>query len=186
MVVRRHMMMNQRNLRRRGRPIVVGVDGSPSSRAALRWALEQAERTTASVEAVIVWAREPVFYYGYEWASVAVADEDLGAAADEVLMDTLVEVVGSHGRSVPIQPRVIQGRPVEELLRVARPAQLLVLGGPTHGTIVGLLRGSVSHQCVQRASCPVLIVPAGSSMSRPSSAARMEGRSTSHPIEGML
>jgi nucleotide-binding universal stress UspA family protein len=148
--------------------------------------LVQAQRTAATVEAVIVWTREPVFYYGYEWASVAVADEDLGAAADTVLLDTLVEVVGSHGRSVPVQPRVVQGRPVEELLRVAGSAQLLVLGGPTHGTITGLLTGSVSHQCVQRSSCPVLIVPAAPSMSRPNSAARMEGWSTSHPAEGML
>jgi nucleotide-binding universal stress UspA family protein len=148
--------------------------------------LGQAQRTAADVEAVIVWAREPVFYYGYEWASVAVTDEDLGAAADTVLMDTLVEVVGSHGRSVPVQPRVIQGRPVEELLRVARPAELLVLGGPTHGTIAGLLRGSVSHQCVQHSKSPVLIVPAAPSLSRPSSAARMEGWATSPPVEGML
>jgi nucleotide-binding universal stress UspA family protein len=148
--------------------------------------LGQAQRTTASVEAIIVWAGQPVFYYGYEWAAVAVADEDLGAAADTVLMDTLVEVVGSHGRSVPVRPRVIQGRPVEELLRAARSAEMLVLGGPTHGTIAGLVRGSVSHQCVQRCSCPVLIVPAAPSMSGPSSANRMDGRSTSHPAEGML
>jgi nucleotide-binding universal stress UspA family protein len=179
--------MQQRNLRRPARrPIVVGVDGSPGSRAALRWALEHAQRTAAGIQAVIVWARDPVFSYGYEWASLAVADEDLGAAADTVLMDTLVEVIGSHGRSAPVQPRVILGRPAEELLRVARSAQLLVLGGPTHGTIAGLLSGSVSHQCVQRAECPVLIVPAAPSTTGPSSIARLEGRSTSHPAEGTL
>jgi nucleotide-binding universal stress UspA family protein len=178
-------MMHQRNLPRpERRPIVVGVDGSPGSRAALRWALDQAARTAAGIEAVIVWAQEPVLCCGYELASVTVAADDLRAAADTVLMDTLVEVIGSHGRSVPVQPRVIPGRPVEELLRAAHSAQLLVLGGPTHGTMVGLLTGSVSHQCVQRASCPVVIVPAASSMSRPSSVARLEGWSASRPAEG--
>jgi hypothetical protein len=54
----------------------------------------------------------------------------------------------------------MQGSPATELLRAARSAQLLVLGAPTHGTLAGLLLGSVSHQCVQRASCPVLIAPA--------------------------
>jgi nucleotide-binding universal stress UspA family protein len=178
-------MMQQRNLRRPGRrPIVVGVDGSPGSKVALRWALDQAGRTATSVEAVIVWAQETVFYYGYQWAPVAVADEDLAMAADTMLMDTLVEVIGEHGGSVPVQPRVIQGRPADELLRAARSAQLLVLGAPTHGPIVGLLRGSVSHQCVQRASCPVLITPATPRMVPPSSARPVGGRSTSHPAEG--
>jgi nucleotide-binding universal stress UspA family protein len=179
-------MVHQRNPRRPGRrPIVVGVDGSPGSRAALRWALDQAQRTVAGIEAVIVWAQEPVLYYGYELASVTVTDNDLRAAADTVLMDTLVEVIGSHGRSVPVRPRVIPGRPVEELLRAAHSAQLLVLGGPTHGTIAGLLTGSVSHRCVQRAPCPVLIVPAASSTSRPASITRLDGWSPSHPAEGM-
>ena len=165
------MMMQQRYPRRPGRPpIVVGVDGSPASKAALRWALDQAGRTATGVEAVIVWAPETVYYYGYELAAMAVAGDDLAAAAETVLLDTLVEVVGDHGGSVPVQPRVVQGRPVDELLRAARTAPLLVLGGPTHGRITGLLTGSVSHQCVQRASCPVVITPATLSPSSSSSA----------------
>jgi len=35
--------------------IVVGVDGSPSSKAALAWAVRQAELTNATVEAVMAW-----------------------------------------------------------------------------------------------------------------------------------
>ncbi|WP_046568253.1 universal stress protein [Micromonospora sp. HK10] len=141
----------------RRRTIVVGVDGSSGSKTALRWALEQAERTAADVEAVNVWTPEPAHY---AYLPVALAVDDLASAAETALLDTLVEVTRQYGRSVPIRPRVLRGLPVEELLHAARSAQLLVLGAPTHGTLAGLLLGSVSHQCVQRATCPVLIAPA--------------------------
>jgi nucleotide-binding universal stress UspA family protein len=139
------------------RTIVVGVDGSPGSKVALRWALEQAERTGADVEAVHVW-RPGTGYYAC--MPVAFAVDDLADAAETVLLDTLVEVTREYGRSVPIRPRVLRGLAADELLHAARSAQLLVLGAPTHGTVTGLLAGSVSHQCVQRATCPVLIAPA--------------------------
>jgi nucleotide-binding universal stress UspA family protein len=167
------------------RPIVVGVDGSPGSKAALRWALDQADQTTTTVEAVIVWAQEAVFYYGYEWASVAVAGDDLAAAADTVLMDTLVEVTDDRGRSAPIRARVVQGRPVAELLRAAGSAQLLVLGGPTHGRVAGLVRGSVSHECLQHAPCPVLIVPAPAGVLVASAHTDKQDRAAPHPADGM-
>jgi nucleotide-binding universal stress UspA family protein len=139
------------------RTIVVGVNGSPGSKVALGWALEQAERTVANVEAVNVWTPQPACY---ACMPVAFAVDDLAAAAESVLLDTLVEVTREYGRSMPIRPRVVRGFPAEELLRAARSAQLLVLGAPRHGALAGLLLGSVSHQCVQRASCPVLIAPA--------------------------
>ncbi|WP_203789700.1 universal stress protein [Paractinoplanes rishiriensis] len=137
--------------------IVVGVDGSSGSKVALRWALEQAERTAADVEAVNVWTPDTTYY---PYMPVASAMDDLADAAETVLLDTLVEVTREYGRSVPIRPRVLRGFPAEELLHAAGSAQLLVLGAPTRGTVAGLLLGSVSHQCVQRATCPVLVTPA--------------------------
>jgi nucleotide-binding universal stress UspA family protein len=148
------------------RTIVVGVDGSAGSRNALRWALEQAERTAADVQAVNVWTPETTHY---ACMPMAFAVDDLADAAEAVLLDTLVEVTREYGRSVPIRPRVLRGFPAEELLHAARSAQLLVLGAPAHGTMTGLLLGSVSHQCVQRATCPVLIAPAVPHRQRPRS-----------------
>ena len=138
------------------RTIVVGVNGSPGSKVALGWALEQAERTVANVEAVNVWTPQPACY---ACMPVAFAVDDLATAAEAVLLDTLVEVTQDYGRSVPIRPHVVRGFPAEELIRAARSAQLLVLGAPRHGALAGLLLGSVSHQCVQRAPCPVLVTP---------------------------
>ncbi|HEX5200838.1 universal stress protein [Paractinoplanes rhizophilus] len=139
------------------RTIVAGVNGSSGSKVALRWALEQAERTGADVEAVNVWSAQPAYY---ACMPVGFAVDDLAAVAETVLLDTMVEVTRDYGRSVPIRPRVVRGFPAEELLRAARAAQLLVLGAPRHGALAGLLSGSVSHQCVQRSSCPVVIAPA--------------------------
>lgn len=141
-------------------PVVVGVDGSPGSVAALHWALEHAGRVGAEVEAVSVWTPLPAYAFAAAWVPVAAIDDDPAAAAESELLDVLVAVAREHGRSVPVRPRVVRGRPVEELLRAARSASLLVLGGPALGKAAGLLLGSVSHECVQRATCPVLIVPA--------------------------
>ncbi|MEV4701718.1 universal stress protein [Actinoplanes sp. NPDC049316] len=145
----------------RQRPIVVGIDGSPGAKAALRWALRQADRSGAEVEAVAVWAPQSTFTYGAEWAAGAVyTGGDLAADTERMLLDTLVEVAREYGPSAPVRPHVVAGRPAEQLLLAAWSAQLLVLGGPVHGTVAGLLLGSVSHQCVQHATCPVLVVPA--------------------------
>lgn len=143
-------------------PIVVGVDGSPGSKAALRWALRQAGPTGATVEAVAVWAPLPVFYYGYAWTVSVDTEQELAEATNTALLDTLVEVAGEYGRSVPILPRVLRGRAAGELIRAAEGAQMLVVGEPAHGTVARLLLGSVAHECVRHATCPVIVVPVGS------------------------
>jgi nucleotide-binding universal stress UspA family protein len=163
------MQQNRSHRSRRRRPIVVGVDGTSRSKVALRWALEQAALTGTSVEAIIVWTRGAVLYYGYECAPVAPDDDGLAAAAEAVLMDTLVEILSEHGGRVPIKARVIQGRPGEELLIAARSAEMLVLGSPKHGNMAGILLGSVSHDCIHNAPCPVVVAPAGPSTAAPSS-----------------
>jgi nucleotide-binding universal stress UspA family protein len=74
--------------------IVVGVDGSDSSRAALRWALEQARLTGASVDAVLAWR------YSDMWAPAAGGDVDLDGAA----RSTLAEVVEQEAGREPGMP----------------------------------------------------------------------------------
>ena len=147
----------------RGQPIVVGVDGSPSSVRALRWALRQAGLVGAPVEAVIAWQDPAIYGIGFEWASVSFDSESLAEAAEKVLADSVAQVtVAGQGGGPPVQvvPRVVQGHPAQVLLEAARGAQLLVVGSRGHGTLAGVLLGSVSQHCVQHAPCPVLVVPA--------------------------
>jgi nucleotide-binding universal stress UspA family protein len=141
-----------------GRHIVVGVDGSPQSTAALRWALTQARLIGATVEAVTVWQNPSMDEYGYGASTVTYEDHNLVAIAEKVLTETLAEVAGEQSAPVETHTRVIQGHPAQALVDAATGAQLLVLGRG-HGTFAGILLGSVSQHSVQHATCPVVVVP---------------------------
>jgi nucleotide-binding universal stress UspA family protein len=122
------------------RRIVVGVDGSPSSLDALRWAVEQARTRDATVDAVACW-QYPV---ATGWTVPIAADEDLAAITRKVLDDSIAAATDP-------------GRPVG-LLEAARGAELLVVGSRGHGGFAGALLGSVGQHCVQHAPCPVVVV----------------------------
>jgi nucleotide-binding universal stress UspA family protein len=135
------------------------VDGTPSARAALRCAVDIAGCTAAIVEAVIVWQSRPVYDYGYGWAPLAFTDDGVAAAAaNAALRRSIAEVTGDDP-PVPVQALVLQGRPTDVLLQRARFADMLIVGSRGHGTVAGIFLDSVSQHCVQRAPCPVLVVP---------------------------
>lgn len=137
--------------------IVVGVDGSPSSKAALRWAVAQAERTGASVQAVIAW-HYPVMIGGYAWAPVsAVPTEDFEEIADKTLAETIADAV-DPATAVRIEKVVREGNAAQVLIEAADGAELLVVGSRGHGGFSSALIGSVSQHCAHHAPCPILIV----------------------------
>ena len=135
--------------------IVVGVDGSDSSKAALRWAIRQAKLTGASVDAVTAW-RYPA---GYGWAPDG-GDIDFEGDGKRVLSEALGEVSGLEPE-VPVRPVVAEGHAADVLLRTARGAALLVVGSRGHGGFTSALIGSVSLYCVLHAHCPVLVLHDG-------------------------
>ena len=146
----RRVMTEEVNVRR----IVVGVDGSEQSKRALRWAIEQAGLTAATVEAVGVWQYPSI----YAWGAVAVFDAaELADACERTLSDTLTEV-GGEEPPVHIDSYVSAGHPANELVRQAKGADLLVVGSRGHGGFVGALLGSVSQYCVHHATCTVVVV----------------------------
>jgi nucleotide-binding universal stress UspA family protein len=136
--------------------IVAGVDGSPSSLAALRWAVQQAGRTGGTVDAVIAWQFPATGNFG--WAPVSAIDDlDFESAAKH----TLEQAIGSLGElaaGVPVQPLVMQGLPAQVLLDAAVGADLLVVGSRGHGGFADALLGSVSQHCVHHAPCPVVVM----------------------------
>jgi nucleotide-binding universal stress UspA family protein len=78
------------------------------------------------------------------------------AAAEELVCETVKNVVGRR-RNVDVEAAAIRGPVAPVLIDAASEAELLVVGSRGHGGCVGLLLGSVSHQCVSHAACPVLV-----------------------------
>jgi nucleotide-binding universal stress UspA family protein len=138
--------------------IVVGVDGSPSSEDALRWALRQSRRTGQPVDAVTSWEM-PVNY------SVGPLREfDWEGAATDTLADTVGKVVDPADAD-RVSQRVVNGHPAEVLLDAAADAGLLVVGSRGRGGFKGMLLGSVSQHVVARAACPVVVIRAATAPS---------------------
>lgn len=133
--------------------IVVGVDGSPSSKAALRWALAQARRTGARVQAVMSW--EYPAYYGM---GAVVPYEDFAATAGKILSASVQEALGVDEPDVPVLETVAPGHAAQVLIDKSAHAALLVVGSRGHGAFTGTLLGSVSQHCAQHAHCPVVVV----------------------------
>lgn len=140
---------------RSARPrVVVGVDGSQSSKAALRWALEYAERTGAGVTAVFVWTYPAEFSYGLTppgdaWHPDTDARQALDAAVHEVVADQ---------PPPDFETAVCEGHPAHVLVELSADAEILVVGSRGHGGFTGMLLGSVSEACAAHARCPVLII----------------------------
>lgn len=134
--------------------IVVGVDGSQPSGEALRWAIDEARRRGAAVEAVHAWHQPFVAGYSTEGAL------DLGPYEDEArtLLDAAVEALGDTG-AVPVDRKTVCGGAAGALVEAAKGADLLVVGSRGRGGFSGLLLGSVSQQVVHHAPCPVVIIP---------------------------
>lgn len=137
--------------------IVVGVDGSPSSRAALRWAVRQAVLTGGTVDAVMAW-QIPRILRTSAWAPIY-ADE--ATSLEEDARKTLDTVIGDEVKPADshlVTARVVNGNPAQVLPEAAARAGLLVLGSRGHGSFADALLGSVGQYCVHHALCPVLIM----------------------------
>ncbi|MFB7917128.1 universal stress protein [Streptomyces sp. NPDC056061] len=137
--------------------IVVGVDGSQSSKAALRWAVGQAKLMGGVVDATIAWDF-PTAWYGL--APPTDKDPaDYQKQARETLDEAINEALGpGPGRPVDLRPIAAHGHPAAVLLAAAAGACLLVVGNRGHGGFNEALLGSVGQHCVQHAPCPVVVV----------------------------
>lgn len=137
--------------------VVVGVDGSSSSHAALRWAVRHAGQIGGVVDAVCAWELPGM----HGWSAPPVDTDFDEQVARQQFTTELQEVLG-EGRPVEVREHVIRGNPVEVLIAAANGADALVVGSRGKGGFARLLLGSVSQQCALHARCPVVIVRADS------------------------
>jgi nucleotide-binding universal stress UspA family protein len=133
--------------------IVVGVDSSRGSSAALGWALEQARRCGAALHVVVAWELPTAF-----GAPVPLPTDFAPAAFAHLAAEEEVRAVLAETTDVPVEVTVVEGQPRAVLLEAATDAMLLVVGRRGHSSWPGLTLGSVSEACARNAPCPVVIV----------------------------
>lgn len=132
--------------------IVVGVDGSASSKQALAWALRYAGTTGLPVTAILAWEIPA----NYGTAAMVLPAVEFANGAKRELKHVVDEVTAAFPQ-VHVDLRVVEGHPAKILLKEAEHAQLLVVGSRGHGGFVRTILGSVSQYCVNHAKCPVLV-----------------------------
>lgn len=140
-------------LKKSDRSIVVGVDGSDSSKNALRWAVRLAPSLGATIHAIVAWEYPIVF--GIDGGAPLIWKPD--ETARETLNKTLESVFGKD-RPAGLKGSISQGHPTFVLLDASKEAEMLIVGSRGLGGFSGLLLGSVSSSCAEHAKCPVLVV----------------------------
>jgi len=135
-----------------GARIVVGVDGSDQSKLALSWAVRISAATGASIDAVTSWHFPVNFGWGYVSDAWSPNDD-----AARCLTDSISDVFGTEPPS-GLRMLVRQGLPAQVLLDESKGATMLMVGSRGDGGFTGLLLGSVSANCAEHATCPVLVV----------------------------
>lgn len=139
--------------------IVVGVDGSETSQAALRWAIEEAESHASSVEAVHAWHQGAYIGGGAYGLDTGMIDPTIYRDAGERVLNAVVDAEDESGLASPVRRLLANDSPAHALLDAAKGADLIVVGSRGRGGFAGLLLGSVSQQVVHHAPCPVVVIP---------------------------
>jgi nucleotide-binding universal stress UspA family protein len=140
-----------------GPRVVVGIDFSSGSKAALLFALHDADRRGVPVEAVSAY-RPPDYWMDFYAVGTYQPDRIREAALDR--LRTFVDEALPEGPQPPpeVRLRVAMGTAADVLTLESHGADLLVVGSRGHGGFAHMLLGSVSMQCAQHASCPVTVV----------------------------
>lgn len=140
-----------------GGPVVVGVDGSPTSVEAVVVAYEEAALRGAPLIAVHAasGSRRGLFHHHTEgpWGE--------GETAEAITLAERLAGMREWYPEVEVERVVTRDAPRDALLGYARSAQLLVVGSTGHRELSGRLLGSTSHALARSAPCPLLVVPRG-------------------------
>ena len=138
--------------------IVVGVDGSKSSRAALSWAYDEATHHGASLTVISTW-HPPALPMTPPYGSIPPEGYVSQPKRDALdLLQKLVADLEERNPPVDVRTAVEEGNPSEVLIERSKEADLMVVGSRGHGGFAGMLLGSVSQHLVAHAECPVVIV----------------------------
>jgi nucleotide-binding universal stress UspA family protein len=139
--------------------LIVGVDGSESSRRAVEWAARECAMRDARLELVAVW-EVSMGTLGFGYGLAVMPEEmtkELQANTEEILA-TAATQARAVAPDVVIETRAVEGQAADALVHESKDAAMLVVGSRGRGGFRELLLGSVSQQCAHHAACPVVIV----------------------------
>ena len=135
--------------------IVVGVDGSDASTAALDWAVCEARLRRAQLDVVHAW------HTTFAGASPYLAvDPTYFEDPARTALDGIVSTIDQTGLAHPVRPRLLSGSAASAILGAAHDADLVVMGTRGLGGFASLLVGAATTQVVHHAECPVVVIPA--------------------------
>jgi nucleotide-binding universal stress UspA family protein len=137
--------------------IVVGVDGSPHSRAALVWAAREAELRKCALDVVYGWQIKGEPRPPGEWGGVAPPVEAYQEQAQRRTQAVVDEVLPG-GVACELTVRAMHKPAGRALLSFCGTADLLVVGSKDHGRLAGWLVGSTSDDALKSATCTVVVV----------------------------
>ncbi|MGW3109577.1 universal stress protein [Streptomyces sp. NPDC001100] len=152
-----------------GYGIVVGVDGSEASMAALRWAAEQAEILHTNLVAVHAWEPAASGHAPYAPAAARPTVAQEHERAVRVLTATVREALGPRIDDA-VRRVVVEGPPARVLLQQARGALLLALGRKARGNFGLPSVGPVGRECLRHSTVPVVTVPVAERPRKPQEA----------------
>ena len=138
--------------------IVVGLDLSPSARAAISWAAEQARATGQALRAVHVIHIAPAYSMALGMGGVPMSIEP--SEIEAPYREAVAAVFDSVQPDAGWQLKFVSGEVGPSLVAESIAAALLVVGTKEHVGIGRLVFGSVSHYCLSHAQCPMVAVPA--------------------------
>lgn len=136
--------------------IVLGLDPSKGSRAAIRWTTGVAADAGARVVAVHVMPRSELWTLGALQVDAKPVVDEIRTLLDDTWTAPLRKA------EIPCTTRLVRGDPAVELLRIATRlnATMLVLGAKSHSSIHDLVIGGTVHKIINRSAVPVVLVPA--------------------------
>jgi nucleotide-binding universal stress UspA family protein len=137
--------------------VVVGIDGSDASSAALAFAIDEAKLRGLPLRIVCAWEIPSLEYAGAAFAPTPDLADSAEHRADEALARAAALVGPAPG--IHVETVSAAGHPVAVLLEQAADATLLVVGTRGHGALSGLALGSVSQALAHRCEVALAIVP---------------------------
>ena len=123
-------------------PVVLGVDESPEARAAMWFAFQSAAERGVPVVAIHAWQDRD--------------SREIVARVTDIVDGMLTEARAEYPE-VPVEVRVIHGKPHHELVQASKEAGLVVVGSRGIGGFTGLLLGSTSKRVLRDSHCPVVV-----------------------------